>query len=98
MSFDRALFGPAGNSISFAEMGYRNSLDTPKYLEKMGLDWFEYQCGRGVNIGAETCKKFGEVMKAANKGVSLHAPYYISLSSTEEVKRDNSVTYILRSA
>ena len=77
MSFDRALFGPAGNSISFAEMGYRNSLDTPKYLEKMGLDWFEYQCGRGVNIGAETCRKFGEVMKAANKGVSLHAPYYI---------------------
>lgn len=98
MSFDRALFGPAGNSISFAEMGYRNSLDTPKYLEKMGLDWFEYQCGRGVNIGAETCKKFGEVMKDANKGVSLHAPYYISLSSKEEVKRDNSVNYILRSA
>lgn len=98
MSFDRALFGPAGNSISFAEMGYRNSLDTPKYLEKMGLDWFEYQCGRGVNIGTETCKKFGEVMKAANKGVSLHAPYYISLSSKEEVKRDNSVNYILRSA
>ena len=98
MSFDRALFGPAGNSISFAEMGYRNSLDTPKYLEKMGLDWFEYQCGRGVNIGAETCRKFGEVMKAANKGVSLHAPYYISLSSKEEVKRDTSVNYILRSA
>ena len=44
MSFDRALFGPAGNSISFAEMGYRNSLDTPKYLEKWVLT--------GLNINA----------------------------------------------
>ena len=98
MSFERALFGPAGNSISFAEMGYRGSLDTPVYLEKMGLDWFEYQCGRGVNIGIEKCRAFGEAMRAAGKGVSLHAPYYISLASKEEVKRENSVDYILKSA
>lgn len=98
MTFERALFGPAGNSVSFAEMGYKNSLDTPKYLERMGLDWFEYQCGRGVNIGLEKCRMFGEVMKEANKGVSLHAPYYISLASKEEQKRENSVNYILKSA
>ena len=98
MTIKRALFGPAGNSVSFAELGYRNSLDTPAYLDRMGLDWFEYQCGRGVNIGLEKCRLFGEAMSEAGKGVSLHAPYYISLASKEEQKRENSVNYIVQSA
>ena len=91
-------FGPAGNSESFSKMGYKNSLDVPDYIVKMGLDYYEYQCGRGVNIGEEKARLLGE--KAAKAGItlSLHAPYYISMSSTEEEKRDNSVNYILASA
>ncbi len=91
-------FGPAGNSESFSKMGYKNSLDVPEYIVKMGLDCYEYQCGRGVNIGEEKARLLGE--KAAKAGItlSLHAPYYISMSSTEEEKRDNSVNYILASA
>ena len=91
-------FGPAGNSESFSKMGYKNSLDVPDYIVKMGLDCYEYQCGRGVNIGEEKARLLGE--KAAKAGItlSLHAPYYISRSSTEEEKRDNSVNYILASA
>ena len=42
-------FGPAGNAESFAKMGYKNSLDVPDYIVEMGLDCYEYQCGRGVN-------------------------------------------------
>ncbi|MCQ2449381.1 MAG: TIM barrel protein [Clostridia bacterium] len=93
-----ARFGPAGNSLSFAEMGYKNSLQVPEYLVKMGLDHFEYQCGRGVNIGAEKAHELGKL--AAEKGItlSLHAPYYISMSSVEEEKRLNSINYILQSA
>lgn len=92
------LFGPAGNSLSFAEMGYKNSLDVPDYIVEMGLDCYEYQCGRGVNIGEEKAVALGK--KAAERGVflSLHAPYYISMSSLEEEKRLNSVNYILASA
>ena len=91
-------FGPAGNSESFSKMGYKNSLDVPDYIVKMGLDCYEYQCGRGVNIGEEKARLLGE--KAAKAGItlSLHAPYYISMSSTEGEKRDNSVNYILASA
>lgn len=93
-----ALFGPAGTAESFKTMGYRSSLDVPEYLEKWGLDCFEYQCGRGVNIGTEKAAELGRL--AAEKGIalSLHAPYYISMSSTEEEKRLNSVNYILKSA
>lgn len=91
-------FGPAGNAASFSEMGYKNSLDVPDYIVKMGLDCYEYQCGRGVNIGEEKAKLLGEKASAAGIGLSLHAPYYISMSSVEEEKRNNSVNYILASA
>lgn len=93
-----AIFGPAGNSESFATLGYKGSLDVPEYIVRMGLDCFEYQCGRGVNIGEEKAKALGKL--AAEKGISLslHAPYYISMSSVEEEKRINSIKYILDSA
>ena len=93
-----AKFGPAGNSISFSQMGYKHSLQVPEYIEKMGLDAFEYQCGRGVNIGEEKARLLGQKAKEKNIALSLHAPYYISMSSVEEEKRLNSVKYILDSA
>ena len=91
-------FGPAGNSESFAELGYKNSLQVPEYIVKMGLDCYEYQCGRGVNIGEDKARQLGEKAKAAGISLSLHAPYYISMSSVEEEKRLNSINYILASA
>lgn len=93
-----AKFGPAGNSESFAKMGYKSSLDVPEYVEKMGLDAFEYQCGRGVNIGTDKAKALGDLAKEKGIALSLHAPYYISMSSTTEAKRLNSINYILQSA
>ncbi|MBR6502766.1 MAG: TIM barrel protein [Clostridia bacterium] len=93
-----AKFGPAGNSDSFFKMGYKGSLHIPEYVERMGLDTFEYQCGRGVNIGEDKARELGKL--AAEKGItlSLHAPYYISMSSVEEEKRLNSIKYIMDSA
>ena len=93
-----AIFGPAGNSESFTKMGYKSSLQVPEYLDKMGLDAFEYQCGRGVNIGAEKARELGILAKEKGITLSLHAPYYISMSSVEKEKRLNSVKYILDSA
>ena len=96
MSF--AKFGPAGTGNSFKEQGYKTSLQVPGYLKNMGLTWFEYQCGRGVNISLEKAMQLGEKAKEHGIGISLHAPYYISLASKEEEKRENSVNYILQSA
>ena len=93
-----AKFGPAGNSNSFFEKGYKHTLDVPRYLNEMGLDAFEYQCGRGVNIGADKAAQFGDAASKAGITLSLHAPYYISMSSVEEEKRLNSINYILSSA
>lgn len=93
-----ALFGPAGNSESFTKMGYKSSLQVPEYIVKMGLDAFEYQCGRGVNIGTEKANALGKLANERGIKLSLHAPYYISMSSVEEEKRIKSVDYILQSA
>lgn len=92
-----AKFGPAGNSQSFKDQGYKATIQAPGYVEKMGLDCYEYQCGHGVRISPEAAAAFGK--KAVEHGISLslHAPYYISLSSVEEEKRQKSVEYILQS-
>lgn len=92
------IFGPAGTAESFKAMGYKSSLDVPLYLSRFGLDAFEYQCGRGVNIGPEKAALLGEEAKGKGVTLSLHAPYYISMSSVEKEKRDNSINYILASA
>ena len=93
-----AIFGPAGTSLDFKGLGYKNSLDIPKFTKQYGLDAFEYQCGRGVNIGEEKATQLGTLAKEEGIALSLHAPYYISMSSTEEEKRLNSINYILASA
>ena len=50
-----------------------------------------------MRISPEAAAAFGK--KAVEHGISLslHAPYYISLSSVEEEKRQKSVEYILQS-
>ena len=43
-----AKFGPAGTAESFKQMGYKKTIQLGEYLEKFGLNHFEYQCGGGV--------------------------------------------------
>ena len=93
-----AKFGPAGTGDDFKAKGFKSSLQVPGYLVDMGLDHFEYQCGRGVNIGIDKAHELGKIAKENGISISLHAPYYISMSSVEEEKRLNSVNYILASA
>ncbi len=93
-----ALFGPAGNSDSFSAQGYKSSNDAPKFLSNMGLDAYEYQCGKGVKTGKDTAVKFGNIAREYDIALSIHAPYYISLSSIEEEKRNNSIGYIMQTA
>lgn len=93
-----AKFGPAGTAESFKQMGYKKTIQLGEYLEKFGLNHFEYQCGQGVRIGEESARAFGKMLAEKNISVSIHAPYFISLSSVEEEKRNNSINYILESA
>ena len=91
-------FGPAGTADSFAAMGYKKTIQLPEYLERMGVNAFEYQCGRGIRVNPDTAAVLKAGFAAKGLRMSLHAPYYISLSSVEEEKRDGSIRYILESA
>ena len=93
-----AWFGPAGTPESFSAKGFKHTEQMPEYLQQMGLTAFEYQCGRGVRVRRESAEKLGEIAKEKGIRLTLHAPYYISLSSVEEEKRENSIQYILQSA
>lgn len=91
-----AKFGTAGCCEDFYDAGNKSALEMPMWLKEKNLDCFEYQCGRGVKISEDAAKKLGKSAKDAGIALSVHAPYYISLSSTDEQKRKNSVEYILQ--
>ncbi len=89
-------FGPGGNSVSWGKRKFPD--DLPQYLADLGLNGYEIECGRGVRISDATVQKLPSLAEKYGICVTLHAPYFISLSSVEEEKRDNSVDYILQSA
>ena len=94
---EKILFGAAGTGDSFAPMGFKSSLDIPAYVAHFGLGAFEYQCGHGVRLGLEKAAAMAQKARETGLVFSVHAPYYISMSSLEEEKRLNSIQYILQS-
>ncbi len=93
----KALFGPAGNSLSFIRQEGNVTVKAPAWLAGMGLDAYEYQCGRGVNIGKQTAGRIGEQARVHGIALSLHAPYYISLTSGVPERVEANLRYILQS-
>lgn len=87
-----AKFGPAGNAESFP---YKSSLDAPRWLAELGLDLYEYQCGKGVNIKEENARKLRENAEQAGITLSLHAPYFINLANPDPESLKKTTGYIL---
>ncbi len=96
MKNNKAVFGPAGNSEDFFDAGNKSSLQAPLWVREHGLDCYEYQCGHGVRISEDAAKILGQNARENNIKLSIHAPYYISLSSTEKEKRERSIAYIIQ--
>ena len=95
---EKALFGPGGNSESFYAAGYKSTVDAPKFVSEFGLDAYEYEAGNGVAASLDTFRKIGQAAREYDIKLSIHAPYYISLSSVDEEKRKGSARYIVASA
>lgn len=93
-----ALFGPAGNCEAFYAAGFKATPQVFGWLAQHGLTAYEYQCGRGVRVSDSSAATIRKKAQEYGITVSLHAPYFISLASAEEEKRENSIRYILESA
>ena len=84
-----AKFGPAGMCELAAQEKVKHTVALMTWLKEKDLDAFEYQCGRGVNIKQEKAEEIASAARENDIALSVHAPYFISLASAEEEKRDN---------
>ena len=85
-------FGPAGLPDDFPG---KSSVQAPAWLASLGLDAFEYQCGKGVNVGEETARAVGTAAREHGIRLSLHAPYFINLANPDPDSRKKTTGYIL---
>ncbi len=92
-----AKFGPAGNSESFYAQGNKSSRQAPSWIKSFGLDAYEYQCGNGVMGTDASFATVGNEAKKHGILMSLHAPYFISLSGINPETRLKSIEYIKKS-
>jgi len=90
-------FGPAGNSDAFYNEGYKRTTEAFAWLDKKGLNAFEYQCTRGVLLKQGTAEEIGMEAGKFDIRLSLHAPYYINLAGTEKEKIAKSYEHIEKS-
>lgn len=86
-----ARFGPAGNAENFP---YKSSVDAPVWMKELGLECYEYQCGKGVHVGEETAGKVGRSAAEHGISLSLHAPYFINLANPDPDSLAKTTGYI----
>ncbi len=86
-----AKFGPAGNAESFP---YKSSVEAPRWLQELGLDCYEYQCGKGVRVKEETAVALGRQALERGIALSLHAPYFINLANPDPESQEKTIGYI----
>lgn len=92
-----ALFGVAGNSETFTRTVSKSTVDAPAWLKEIGLDAYEYQCGRGVRISQKAAEAIGAEAKRHGIVLSLHAPYFINLANPDTESLEKNMGYVLDS-
>ena len=88
------LFGVAGNSDTFTATVSKSSAKAPGWLKSIGLDAYEYQCGKGVHVGEATAREIGLNAQQAGIILSLHAPYFINLANPDPESLTKTIGYI----
>lgn len=89
-------FGPSGNSQWFYELGYKSSLEAPKWLSTLGLNAYEYSFGRGYTMSETKAKQLGDEAEKNGITISIHAPYYINFANEDEEMVEKSYNYVLK--
>ncbi|KKM12520.1 endonuclease IV [Clostridiales bacterium PH28_bin88] len=92
-----ARFGPAGNSPSFYQNGRKSSTQVPGWLKGLELSAYEYQCSRGVRISEAQARILGQEARKYDIALSIHAPFYINLASTDPQIITSTRRHLLKS-
>jgi deoxyribonuclease-4 len=87
-------FGPAGRPINY----FGNAKDACTYIRAEGLEAYEYQATYGVKISQTSASDLKRNSEDEDVLVSMHAPYYINLSSNKDDVIDRSIQRLVQSA
>lgn len=90
-------FGVAGCPPNFWKSRYkRESVNNPLWLAGIGLDAYEIQFTHGIRMTRERALLARN--NAASKGIalSMHAPYFVVLTSTDKQVVKNSIELMLK--
>ncbi len=75
----KARFGTAGIPSEYKG----KTSGVAAFVASLGLDAFEYEAVRGVRISDEEAKTLGEQARKHGVKLSMHAPYYVNLGSSD---------------
>ena len=87
-------FGPAGRPINYSG----NAKDACSYIKAEGLEAYEYQATYGVKISQQSAIELKKNSEDEDVLVSMHAPYYINLSSNKKDVVERSIKRLVQSA
>ena len=90
----KVRFGPAGRPINYSG----NAKDACSYIKAEGLEAYEYQATYGVKISQQSAMELKKYSEDEDVLVSMHAPYYINLSSNKEDVVERSIQRLVQSA
>lgn len=89
------LFGTAGIPIQSKRRGSDSGIEM---IQQLGLDCMELEFVRGVHMGIAKAEQVRAASKTCNIALSVHAPYYLNLNSSDNDKVDASLKRIQDSA
>ncbi len=86
--------GPAGIPLACKNC---DTIKGVKKVAELGLSAMEVEFVRGVNLSREKAKSLGKAAREVDVVLSVHAPYYINLASSEQEKIKSSMKRIIDS-
>lgn len=95
MSVEKLFFGTAGVPRSTKAS---NSVAGIERVRELGLDCMELEFVQGVRMSEKGAENVLEASRRENIALSVHAPYYINLNSSEEEKIKASMERIYQAA
>lgn len=92
---DRLRVGTAGIPHAAKK---RSTLEGVRVAAELGLDAMEIEFVRGVRMRAEVAEQVREVAREVDVVLTVHAPYYVNLFSSDPAKVEASVRRVLDAA
>jgi len=97
MDISEIRFGTSGNPPNFLKSKYKKkNYFIIDWLKELGLNAYEVLMTYGARITDERLEYLSERSKELDIALSVHAPYYVVLTSEDQKVRENSVKELIK--